>query len=594
MPARRIATAVALLAALLPVSEALADQKGPTAHRAPEKPATRADVLAGRATRAQTIDLLKASVEAAGGSTVQVESAPSSPPPSIGGYAYPILAVDLDGDGDDESILIQYSDRQYLVAVDDGEVLWRHATSPDSAYVERIGVLPANLWAEGGTGVLLVGMEWNEDGPLTAHIDAFGAEGWRFSHSSSVDWFELNGLVQADADPQDEIALTVWQGTSPIAIAIVDAEGGPARLIRPSLEETLGRSMSTEAFITDGPGTGPDEAVFVTPLLTGYHGERRSLADGLQTAFDVKVNAEVPTLYQGPDYTGDGRRDAFISEYSGGPFEFTVTFGVFDGAGFSSPWTQTSEDEYFPYFPPYQPGDADGDGGQDLCLRENSHEWDEVQRSSSVTVSCLAGATGAELWQASRSVTGHYAWAYAFPWSDLDADGVIDPVLFAETSTCSEEDWSCETASFEAAALNGVDGSVIWSVDDIEAGDLAWGITDTNLDGVAGDDIITSPYEEPQPPDAPFKVHNGLSLDASWGSVIDTGEIPGYAGSAMEADLDGDGSAEAIIAAEAYEETDRMVCYEFFDEEYCYNEWDEYSYLAAFEPGGELLWQLEL
>jgi hypothetical protein len=431
------------------------------------------------------------------------------------------------------------------------------------------------------------------DGPVSARLDVFGYDGASWSYATTMDWFELNGLVQADGDPEDEIAITIWNGTQPVSIYVIDSTGGPARLVRPSLEETLARSMSSEVFVTDGPGSGPDEAVFVTPLVSGYYAERRSLADGLQTAFDVTVNAEVPSFFQGPDYTGDGRRDAFISEYSGGPLEFAVTYGVFNAAGFATEWTQTTQEEFFYFDFPYHPGDADGDGGQDLCFDQSSYDFDD-EETSSVTVRCLSGATGTELWKASRTITGENAYASALTWGDLDADGVIDPILVSETYTCSEEDWWCGTTSFEATALNGANGSTIWATDDVEASDVVWDLSNANVDGTPGDDMIGYPYDEEEPPDAPFAVHSGLTLEDVWGGVIDTGENPGYVSSAMETDLDGDGSAEAIITAEAYEETDRVVCYEFFGEEFCYNEWEEFAYVAAYEPGGEFLWQLEL
>ncbi|MGH2710694.1 MAG: hypothetical protein ACRDH9_05765, partial [Actinomycetota bacterium] len=161
--------------------------------------------------------------------------------------------------------------------------------------------------------------------------------------------------------------------------------------------------------------------------------------------------------------------------------------------------------------------------------------------------------------------------------------------------TCSDDDYYCETTAFEATALNGTNGAPIWSTTDIEDSNGIWGLTGSNLDGVAGDDSFDYVYDETEPPGAPFAVYNGLSRQKAWDGFIDTGEASGYVDSAIAADLDGDGTLEAVLTSDAYEGIGEPVCEVYEGEEYCwYEDYEEYAFATAFTSTGELLWNLEL
>ena len=590
MRPRRLAGFTLVLLAVIPSAPGLAGplQEAPVTRSGPR--VTRDAVLSGRATREEAAELLASSVRMAGGATVS-----SSETEPLGGWASPVLAIDLDGDADEETLVFQYSGdypgTRNVVAVDDGEILWREV-QPE--HLDLIGLLPANLVPEGGTEAVLVALEWRPGGgPLRAHLQGFSVEGAIWSYSEPISWFELNGVVDADNDAGDEIAITVWQPLAPVSIRVFDGSGTVLREVRSSLEESTSRSLFSEAFVTDGPMGAPDEAVFVTPLLAGYYAERRSLADDSQTAVDLKLNADVWTLYQGPDYTGDGRRDAHISDYSGVPFEDSIIFGVFDGVALGTTWTDSSTTEGWAFTTSI--GDATGDGGEDLCLQEDNWDFESSLETSSSAIRCLAGATGQKLWAESRTVSGEYAYTSFLTWSDLDGDDVIDPVLIAVVYTCPTDDGPCEATSFESVAFRGVDGSAIWSSHDPEIQDAVWGLTDADLDSSPGDDSVPYTYDESEPPDAPFSVHSGRTLAPSWSAVIDTGELPGSIGGLLDPDLDGDGSAEAVVSASAYEGIGELICETDEWGEYCYYEdYNEYAYLTAYRDRGRLLWQLEL
>lgn len=207
MYARRLAPAMALLLALMPASDAIAGDAGRAPSRAAEPPATRADVLAGRATQDQALDLLKTSIERAGGTTVDDSIAPESTPPPepLGGYVYPLLASDLDGDGDDEVVLEQWSDTDHVLAVDDRGILWREAL-PDGTFL--VGAFVADLIEGGAEELLLVAYRYEVPG--LGFLAAAGADGFVWSAEIPTNYLEINGLVQADADALPEVAVTGW------------------------------------------------------------------------------------------------------------------------------------------------------------------------------------------------------------------------------------------------------------------------------------------------------------------------------------------------------------------------------------------------
>ncbi|MGH2710623.1 MAG: hypothetical protein ACRDH9_05400, partial [Actinomycetota bacterium] len=565
MRARRLTVSLTVLVSLVPASQAFAgNNPARGSSQTEERTATRADVLAGRADQEERLNLLRASIEAAGGVVVEESEDPTAfEGYALGGYAYPLIVSDLDGDGDDEVLLEQDANRNYVVAIDDGDLAWREQLPPKSYLV---GALSGDLFAEDGTEVILVLYRWNTDKTVLGGVDE---NGLRWTAPLDVDYSELNGLVEADTDEQAEIAITVWSDSGSITVRTLDGETGTLLSEIRSTTDQLDIGVAEQAFVTDGPEGQSDEAVFLTSLLGGYYAERLSLADGSRRTMNVFPGEEIPVIYQGVDYTGDGRRDGYISDFIYNEDEtVTSTFGVFDAAALSTAWTQESEGD-FPYFfiyPPYQAGDANGDGGQDLCIQNRSFGFGEP-RTSTAEVRCLAGATGAELWTISREVTGEYSYASVQVESDLDANGVIDPVITTEAYTCSDDDYYCETTAFEATALNGTNGAPIWSTTD--PGDSAgiWGLTGSNLDGVAGDDSFGYVYDETEPPGAPFAVYTGLSRLKAWDGFIDTGNASGYVDSAIGADLDGDGTLEAVLTSDAYEPIGEPVCEVYEGEE---------------------------
>jgi hypothetical protein len=596
MHARRPALVTfSLLLALVPATSAAAGQKRAPFH-APgveDRAATRQEIVAGTATREQRLDLLRASIDSAGGTTLA--AAEVADDDVIGGYSYPLVAADLDGNGDDEVLLEQFARREYVVALDDGEVMWR-LQQPPKSYV--IGALVGDVFSDAGEEVLIILYRWKADKVV---IGGAGEHGLRWTLPLDSYHTELNGLVQADSDQQSEIAISSWdEEDGDLTIQTVDGESGmTTSSIGSTPDGLLDGSFTSDGFITDGPEGGADEAVFITALGGGYYAERRSLEDGTQSTFDIFPDANPPEgLFQGPDYTGDGRRDAFLSVSTLVP-ESSWELGVFDAGTLETAWTMDGVDPFFLFFyPPFSPGDADGDGGQDLCLFLHDDQYDDQDNpiSSTSTFRCHSGKTGTQLWESSKTVSEpENGWAHTdgLAMSDLNGDDVTDPILESFSSTCTgpEEEAECDY-SYTATAISGKNGSVLWTVDGLDSYGLAYDLTASNLDQSPGDDLVQYAYRENG---VAFEVRNGLSLTRSWQGEFDAVGEDGYVDGALEADLDGDGTTEAFLTASSYEGIGEPECEVYEGEEYCwYEDYLEYAYAGAFETGGALLWTIAL
>jgi hypothetical protein len=587
MPVRRLAVSAALAIALVPGSGALADTSTSEHQGVQEAPATRADVLAGRASNAQELELLKSSIEAAGGTAVDDSAGmqASEGPETIGGTAYPLTAADLDGDGDEEILLRQYENKSFVIAADETGILWRQKL-PSNSYIA--GFLIEDLSASPGQDVVLVMYTWPLGPPPSGSgqtsfgiVDRFGL---RWTFKAAAGWLDINGAVQADGDGQSELAITLWSDYGHPAIHTLDGESGTqVSRVRPTLEEQLpdAADFGSQAFITDGADGQADEAVFVTSVFGTYYAERRSLVDGTQLDYEI-VQEPAPDLTQGPDYTGDGRRDAF-AQFAG--------IGVFDPVTLSTRWISENPPNTG-WATPYNPGDLNGDGGAELCAALEQYTFDPDDQGPNeygARIKCHSGADGALLWENARSVVqptgGDYnsAWVYTNPRSDLNGDGVVDPMLFTQSERCyeGENSFTCEKVSFEAVAFNGIGGAPLWTVNDTSQADMIWTLSEADLDGAAGDDFFDDNfYDEDEPS---FVVRNGLTLQNSWEGYISPG-MYGWTQGVGEADVDGDGDQEVAITAEV---TGRS-CHP----QGCRSE--QHTFLTIFEPGEDLLWQLEL
>jgi hypothetical protein len=283
-------------------------------------------------------------------------------------------------------------------------------------------------------------------------------------------------------------------------------------------------------------------------------------------------------IYQGLDYSGDGRRDAFIDGYN--------DFGVFDPISFTA-WTQ--EHDYSSLGYPEIPdpvGDIDGDGGEDICalLADFVGGAPPFEYEETIHIDCRSGKTGARLWTAAtptvKSTETGYGWAFITTRYDLNGDGHPDPLLGAEESVCPENG-GCETVRYEASAVNGKTGAALWSLSDPALESLMWSLTEGNMDQMPGDDL----FEVDENADrAEFRVLNGLTMEPSWHGVVRPDSEFGHVLDWGHADVDGDGTTEAVVTAYA---TDR-ICGGFS----CHFDTD--LLVTAFDGNGQLLWQTEL
>ena len=575
---------------LLPLAQATAALASEREAKPPAPPATRSDVVAGTATDRQAVELLRQSLQAAGGTATADEEVQE-------GNAYPVLAADLDGDGDDEVILHQYlySDPgpspyppfpsfRYQV-VDDRGVLWGFGGKTSFA----IGLLPGDFAPTPGTEVLSLSYSY-QGFPSSPTLDLamLGGRGILWQSSLAEGWFEVNGLVEADGDELTELALSTWNGSGDLSIHTLDGDrGSNISVTRPSLAPT---NLAYEGFVTDGSASAPDESVFLVRLAPAVsYVERYRLSDGQLTLRDVAVS-DVRSLYQGPDYTGDGRRDAFARTALG-------DYGVFDGSTMRLVWSKPDDDDplHGRSLFPYPAGDVNGDGGQELCLiTETFHFSSNGQPGrGSAGATCDAGQTGTQIWEFSLEATGEMVWPETRVGSDLDGDGLPDPIVYVSADDCEITDGSgyCTPISEKIAAISGKDARPLWPAD-TDPG-LAWFVTESDLDGVPGDDAVepwwwgsgspdgaTGVTPGDAEPNARFSVLNGLRLRRSWEGIVDTRDLPGDIGWGLDADVNGDGDRDAVFTAVGYEirgNNSRL-----------------HSFVQAMETDGSKLWNFEL
>jgi hypothetical protein len=294
--------------------------------------------------------------------------------------------------------------------------------------------------------------------------------------------------------------------------------------------------------------------------------------------FEVLPLLSLGGIYQGRDYTGDGRRDAVTDRYT--------AFGVFDPIaftgwshehGFGSSWYQ---------MPPDPVGDLDGDGSEDLCmvLSEYVSAPDSFGYDFTEHLDCRSGKTGTRIWTASTATVNETEddYSYAFPFvitrHDLNGDGHPDPILGLEEYRC---DAYCETTRFEVSALDGKTGGSLWAVNDPSGQDLLWSLTEGNLDSVPGDDLFETDEESDL---AEFRVLNGLTREPSWEAVVEPEADYGHVLDWGYGDVDGDGDTEAVVTAYATE----LTC----GPHGCFGKTG--LYVATFGGDGKLLWQIEL
>jgi len=573
MPARRIVTAVLLVLALIPASRATADKR--SAERfTPERTATRADVLAGRASQAEQRRALQASIELAGGESVEVAGSQQS---GLGGYGQALIATDLDGDGDEEILFEQYvGPRRFVLAADEGGVLWRKKIKRGPWFA---GYLVDDFAMGGGNEVLMIAHHWLGAEGQRIVFGLVGAWGLLWTYEPPGLFHEINGSVEADGDERAELAITTWSDPGNPKVVALDGDfGEELGTLQPTLDaDTAVFDTYSQAFVTDGDPGQSDEAVFITSLPTGggYLAERLRFTDRTRTDFEVLPLESLGQVYQGRDYTGDGRRDAVIDGYS--------AFGVFDPITFSGWSHEHGFGAGYPV-PPDPVGDLDADEGEDLCmvLTEYVSGTTPFEYDLTAHIDCRSGKTGTRIWTAATSTVRQSEEGYAYPFvitrHDLNGDGHPDPILGVEEFRC---DGSCETTRLEIAALEGMAGGSLWAVNDPSGLDLLWQLTEGNLDSVPGDDLFETDEESDR---AEFRVLNGLTREVSWQGVVEPDSDYGHVLDWGYADVDGDGVTEAVVTAYAT----NLTC----GPHSCFG--DTGLYVATFGGDGQLLWQIEL
>jgi hypothetical protein len=584
MLVRRLALATF---AVLLLSGGAAATESPAAADRPDS-LSRDDILAGRASQGEQRRALRASIELAGGESVEVAGAQSS---GLGGYGQALIAADLDGDEDEEILFEQFvGSRRYVLAADDNGVLWRRKIKRGPWFA---GYLVDDFAAGGGNEVLMIAHQWLGEAGQRVIFGLVGRYGllWTYEAPGAPSsgggpfqstFHEINGSVQADGDDRAELAITTWSDYGHPKVITLDGDvGEELGTLEPSLEtDNAAFETYSQSFVTDGASDQSDEAVFMTSLPTGgYFAERLLLTDGTRTDYEVIALGSLGDIYQGLDYSGDGRRDAYTDGYT--------HFGVFDPVSFTS-WKH--EHDYGSLGYPEIPdpvGDLDGDGGEDLCalLSDYVAVPDVPEYENTAHIDCRSGKTGARLWTAAsptvRNTETTYGWSFIVTRYDINGDAHPDPILGAEESVCGDQGWPCETVRFEASAVDGKTGSGLWSLNDPARESLMWSLTEGNLDEVPGDDLFVPDEDSDR---AEFQVLNGRTMEPSWHAVVDPDSDWGRVLDWSHADVDGDGTTEAVVTA--YATTRNCTARRCSPR--------TSLYLTAFSGTGQILWQVEL
>ncbi|MFN2544178.1 MAG: hypothetical protein ABR600_06350 [Actinomycetota bacterium] len=590
--------ATAMTAAMISLGPpASAHRAAPPQGSRPAVRVSRADVLAGRATDAQERALFRDTLSRVDGVTLLADG--SEAPTPVGGWTEPDLAVDLDGDGDQEVLAEQWSQDEYgdeelsVVALDDQGVLWRQFV-PSDTWIE--GMLTGNFASSAGTEVLIVGEHYSHSGSDTI-LALTGSSGLLWAKQIGTTWLELNGPVRADDDAQSELAYTTWNNKAVPTVVTLDGDTGD-RIS--ALTATFKRVTSSgNAFVTDTPGAASDEAVFVAALPTdyaspGYYAETVSLSDGTVLERHPEPLGATLSLSQGPDYTGDGRRDAYAGGYD---VMGNGLYGVFDPATLKLAWSKQPPEGPFGfggpgYSPTFDAGDLDGDHGAEVCF--TSQSWaDTTVETVTFEAQCQSGKTGADIWKATRTATAPsengYADAYGYPDVDVDGDGAGDIIVSTGSGDCvydpDQDDYTC-TGNWHDEAISSRNGSTLWT--DPSNVDY-WDYSASDLDGTPGADVFELTAASTEDGDlaspAIFDVLNGLTFAKRWGATIPTGGFPGYPIGAVSANIDGQGQNEVVTTAIGEEKECTP------SGKHCW--YTEHAYVAGFS-NRHLAWNYEL
>ncbi len=140
------------------------------------------------------------------------------------------------------------------------------------------------------------------------------------------------------------------------------------------------------------------------------------------------------------DATGDGVRDALITDYGYDPQtdEFSATHTLVSGKTGGDSWTATSGGSTYTF--PTE-GDLDGDGSDDLIRLDWSHKWDAYM--------AVSGDDGSDAWDELGNVGG-YLWSFAS--TRLGPTGSGEDIL--ETLY--------RNGRLFTAARSGADGTHLW------------------------------------------------------------------------------------------------------------------------------------
>ncbi|MFN2544179.1 MAG: hypothetical protein ABR600_06355, partial [Actinomycetota bacterium] len=219
-PVVALAGLIAVVAAPAPATAWAHGKTGRMSHRAPRHRGFDKESI-----RTRAITALKDSIASAGGNA-SAESQGASKGSEQAYYPFPYLALDLDGDGAREVILRQYTaaDSKDLVAVGSDGTLWS-TSFPDDVAIQ--GNFVGDFASGGGEEALLLGARWS-DGASHIYLELLGASGvvWSRDFAAPLTSFQVNGLTQADDDPQSEFSYTTWTGYRSAWLTSVDGQDG--------------------------------------------------------------------------------------------------------------------------------------------------------------------------------------------------------------------------------------------------------------------------------------------------------------------------------------------------------------------------------
>ena len=469
-------------------------------------------------------------------------------------FVYPTRAGDLDGDGKNDVITVEFIGEQPNLFARrglDGSVLWN---APRTHFA-----LPGDLDANGETDILLLENNWSTIDPGVSTVAQRlslrrrdGSVGWEWTFramsirrspaeiflASDSEWVvDVTPISDATGDGKPDL----WVGTARFAQTDTGGFNEGRTFTGHTLDGQSGMpfgSITTHALngmpwaipAGDVNGDGLSDVFAITRIDTD-----RLLVSAQSSHGVVYWTAEAGANgadMTAADFSGDGLPDLMLQAFAS-TTSLRLGYSGADGA-------LLFERPDAGYIQPA--GDVDGDGGVDLI------ELDTADTSNLATA--WSGKTG-EIIYAHSFAGPDGAWAvFCTCVGDVSGDGIWDPL--------SAEVEFTDPVRMTVRTLDGVSGLPLWQTE-MPGSDGFPGYLGADVDADGAEDIAITPTDG-----AVVRVRTLRGIDASpiWTMVT---AMEAFSIGAYGDDVAGDGEPEILMAAVAFGEESFLGSAHVFD-----------------------------